>query len=118
MIRRPPRSTLFPYTTLFRSLVWNRSFVRLWVGSEQYAGIFPNVLLVVAMVQTAFIRCDSYIIDAALRPRLRVVVGAVAAVTTTVSCVLLTRTYGLVGLCIGVVAGRRVQTIVYPAMRR
>src|SRR5947209_16462630 len=25
MIRRPPRSTLFPYTTLFRSLVWVES---------------------------------------------------------------------------------------------
>src|SRR2546428_3670807 len=24
MIRRPPRSTLFPYTTLFRSLWWKR----------------------------------------------------------------------------------------------
>src|SRR5256885_6748813 len=24
MIRRPPRSTLFPYTTLFRSLSWDR----------------------------------------------------------------------------------------------
>src|SRR2546426_1370717 len=24
MIRRPPRSTLFPYTTLFRSHVWSR----------------------------------------------------------------------------------------------
>src|SRR5256885_8704212 len=23
MIRRPPRSTLFPYTTLFRSVQWN-----------------------------------------------------------------------------------------------
>src|SRR6266581_4499874 len=23
MIRRPPRSTLFPYTTLFRSRMWN-----------------------------------------------------------------------------------------------
>src|SRR2546422_5453592 len=23
MIRRPPRSTLFPYTTLFRSTLWN-----------------------------------------------------------------------------------------------
>src|SRR5256885_8693809 len=23
MIRRPPRSTLFPYTTLFRSYTWN-----------------------------------------------------------------------------------------------
>ena len=22
MIRRPPRSTLFPYTTLFRSILW------------------------------------------------------------------------------------------------
>src|SRR5690554_7349387 len=27
MIRRPPRSTLFPYTTLFRSSVWLVSFV-------------------------------------------------------------------------------------------
>src|SRR3712207_9557135 len=25
MIRRPPRSTLFPYTTLFRSRTWPRS---------------------------------------------------------------------------------------------
>src|SRR2546430_31706 len=24
MIRRPPRSTLFPYTTLFRSIWWSR----------------------------------------------------------------------------------------------
>src|SRR2546427_4310557 len=24
MIRRPPRSTLFPYTTLFRSRIWHR----------------------------------------------------------------------------------------------
>src|SRR3712207_7715105 len=26
MIRRPPRSTLFPYTTLFRS-IWNRNYI-------------------------------------------------------------------------------------------
>src|SRR2546429_4378417 len=29
MIRRPPRSTLFPYTTLFRSLLIRRSAVRI-----------------------------------------------------------------------------------------
>src|SRR5258708_17721667 len=36
MIRRPPRSTLFPYTTLFRSAVLE-SAVRLnpWVGEPQ-----------------------------------------------------------------------------------
>src|SRR3989442_11027456 len=31
MIRRPPRSTLFPYTTLFRSLLQ-----RYWVGRRYY----------------------------------------------------------------------------------
>src|SRR3989442_10007295 len=43
MIRRPPRSTLFPYTTLFRSKDWRilvslfrilRTFFHLWSGSE------------------------------------------------------------------------------------
>src|SRR2546429_6546915 len=31
MIRRPPRSTLFPYTTLFRSAQWSPSpYIALW----------------------------------------------------------------------------------------
>src|SRR5256885_11183614 len=37
MIRRPPRSTLFPYTTLFRSVrevVANRALVALQVGGQ------------------------------------------------------------------------------------
>src|SRR5256885_8529771 len=41
MIRRPPRSTLFPYTTLFRSR-WghykNRSWVRVAAGTKGAAG--------------------------------------------------------------------------------
>src|SRR5438874_10047258 len=40
MIRRPPRSTLFPYTTLFRSFFDSRSpFVaRVEAHSERFAG--------------------------------------------------------------------------------
>src|SRR3712207_7193109 len=34
MIRRPPRSTLFPYTTLFRSLVYPRSRTSLAIGPK------------------------------------------------------------------------------------
>src|SRR2546427_9317357 len=37
MIRRPPRSTLFPYTTLFRSIspkLWGSGFL-----SNEYAGV-------------------------------------------------------------------------------
>src|SRR2546422_10215483 len=37
MIRRPPRSTLFPYTTLFRSLV-ARGITRLYVTGLHTAG--------------------------------------------------------------------------------
>src|SRR3712207_7079325 len=41
MIRRPPRSTLFPYTTLFRSLAeGERAYGRLWAGLRQ-AGLDP-----------------------------------------------------------------------------
>src|SRR3712207_8147943 len=34
MIRRPPRSTLFPYTTLFRSLRWLRTRARSLRGAR------------------------------------------------------------------------------------
>src|SRR2546430_6040319 len=36
MIRRPPRSTLFPYTTLFRSAPWPESIFR---GATNHDGL-------------------------------------------------------------------------------
>src|SRR5258708_24217466 len=40
MIRRPPRSTLFPYTTLFRSLSPNTdSTIALWKPKHQFVFI-------------------------------------------------------------------------------
>src|SRR5947209_11547912 len=49
MIRRPPRSTLFPYTTLFRSLGYNVAIVysaHLWTISyeEQFYLVIPWTL--------------------------------------------------------------------------
>src|SRR2546429_6176617 len=38
MIRRPPRSTLFPYTTLFRSL-----YLRVGTGSSYTTGVLSSV---------------------------------------------------------------------------
>src|SRR3712207_6939226 len=37
MIRRPPRSTLFPYTTLFRSWLWKR-----WHRMSTCCTVFPS----------------------------------------------------------------------------
>src|SRR5438067_3582021 len=43
MIRRPPRSTLFPYTTLFRSLSGSRPNGR-WSGDQSCPGKSPYAL--------------------------------------------------------------------------
>src|SRR2546426_6886923 len=49
MIRRPPRSTLFPYTTLFRSLLFNRQerlFQKVLTderGEFRFPGLLPDV---------------------------------------------------------------------------
>src|SRR2546425_12134713 len=48
MIRRPPRSTLFPYTTLFRS--------RLGLHYIAHANVWLDVRLVAATVLTAISR--------------------------------------------------------------
>src|SRR3712207_8360387 len=42
MIRRPPRSTLFPYTTLFRSQGWIENFVRPLQHFLTLATGYPN----------------------------------------------------------------------------
>src|SRR5256885_16394984 len=45
MIRRPPRSTLFPYTTLFRSLSNSRAAMALLAGKRAAAGRQPALHL-------------------------------------------------------------------------
>src|SRR3712207_8036260 len=44
MIRRPPRSTLFPYTTLFRSVVVARGVVVVGVLGEVQVVVQPGAL--------------------------------------------------------------------------
>src|SRR5687768_6076533 len=45
MIHRPPRSTLFPYTTLFRS------YVNPFVGTAGHGHTFPGAIVPFGMVQ-------------------------------------------------------------------
>ncbi len=97
-------------------LLWNRSFLALWVGPENYAGLWTNLLVVIATAQTALVRTDAYVLDATLQPRLRVGVAAVAAAVIIGASVALTPSLGIIGVCLGVLAGRMVQTIAYPLL--
>src|SRR6185436_5482524 len=85
-------------------------------GPQHYAGLWIDLLIVIATVQSAFIRTDSYIIDAALQPRARTTVGAVAAVVTLATGIVLTKLWGLPGLCLSIVLGRAAQSIAYPVL--
>src|SRR3712207_8601999 len=50
MIRRPPRSTLFPYTTLFRSeRAERRSFLRETADGVRYVWSEPRIRLVIVL---------------------------------------------------------------------
>src|SRR5260370_8054412 len=52
MIRRPPRSTLFPYTTLFRSGRLERAFTQACAGDSALYGEMIEAYGVLAKVQT------------------------------------------------------------------
>ena len=99
-------------------LLWNHAFLARWVGAADYAGPWVNLLLVLSSAQAAFIRNDSNVIDAALRPKQRVQVAAAATVLTLGATIALTRLYGMVGLCSGLIAGRAVQSVAYPLLVR
>ena len=99
-------------------LAWNPSFLSHWVGAQHYAGPWVDSLIVLGALQTVLIRTDAYIIDAALQPRPRVLAAAGAAAATIALTVPLTRAFGMVGLCVGLLLGRSVQSIAYPLLVR
>jgi O-antigen/teichoic acid export membrane protein len=97
-------------------LLWNRSFVFLWVGQEHYAGFWPNLLIVLLVAQLVFIRNHTYIIDLTLKMRKKVIVGSVAVALSIGLSALLIPLLGITGLCLGMLAGRMLLTIYYPTL--
>jgi O-antigen/teichoic acid export membrane protein len=95
-------------------LIWNRSFIHLWVGDQHYAGTLTNLLMVLMIVQLIFIRNDAYVIDLTLELREKVVMGAVAAILSiSLSAILIPR-LGIAGLCLGMILGRLSLSLSYP----
>lgn len=97
-------------------LLWNRSFVSLWVGPQFYAGALPMLLIVVMVTQFVFVGNDARIIDLTLKVRAKVLVGAISAVLSFVLAAILVKTSEneIVGLCVGIIIGRTILTVAYP----
>jgi O-antigen/teichoic acid export membrane protein len=99
-------------------LLWNRSFVQLWVGSRYYAGTIPNFLMILAVAQFVFIRNDANIIDLSLDLRAKVLTGLLsAALSAAIAAAFMARLrLGIVGLILGYIAGQSLLSIVYPML--
>jgi len=97
-------------------LLWNHSFVTLWVGAEYAVGPLSTLLIVVMIFQIAWIRADADFIDLTLNLKRKVTLGVVSTVLALGFAVLLIRWLenGIVGLCLGFIIGRTILSISYP----
>jgi O-antigen/teichoic acid export membrane protein len=98
------------------TLLLNRSFVFLWVGSNRYAGMAANVLIVILALQMIFNRNDAVILDLALNIRRKVILGFLSSLLSIAVAFFLTPYFGIVGLCLGFLLGRLVQTLTFPIL--
>jgi O-antigen/teichoic acid export membrane protein len=99
-------------------LLWERSFLSLWVGTKYYPGLGTTFLIVLMVLQLTLIRVDSNIIDLTLNLRWKVVLGLVAAGSSVALAWFLVAGLhlGIAGMVIGFMVGRAVQSVAYPVM--
>jgi O-antigen/teichoic acid export membrane protein len=97
-------------------LLWNQSFLALWVGVEHFAGALVNFLIVLIAVQFILVRNETYMIDLTLDVRRKVVHAAVAIFVTVFFSMILVPSFGVVGLCVAILIGRTSLLIAYPIM--
>lgn len=99
-------------------LLWNFTFIKLWVGQENFIGFVENFLVVLLMTQLVFIRNDAFIVDVTLKIKSKVIIGAVSTVLSISFAYLLSKYIitGISGLVIGLISGRMVLSFVFPIL--
>jgi O-antigen/teichoic acid export membrane protein len=99
-------------------LLWNRLFLKLWVGERHFVGALPDLLIVVVVIQLVLIRNDSNFIDLTLRLRNKVILGALSVGLSLALAAIFVGYFklGVVGLSLGFIIGRLILTIGYPTL--
>jgi O-antigen/teichoic acid export membrane protein len=99
-------------------LLWQESFLRLWVGSGYYVGTPATVLIVVMVLQLAVLRTDANIIDLTLQLRGKVLLGLLSVVLSVALgwWAVGVMGWGVTGAVAGFLAGRLLLTVAYPAL--
>jgi O-antigen/teichoic acid export membrane protein len=99
-------------------ILWNRTFIGLWVGADHFVGAFPNLLIVLVVLQFVLIRTDANVIDLTLRLNRKVILGAISVSISLLAASILVYFFkmGIIGVSLGIMLGRLVLTIAYPKL--
>jgi O-antigen/teichoic acid export membrane protein len=99
-------------------LIWNNAFLRLWVGPEYSASYVTTLLIVVMVMQFAWIRVDGNFINLTLELKEKVALGAVSAVLSLTLAIAFVRELdmGIAGVCWGFILGRLILSVWYPVI--
>src|SRR5204863_6752993 len=107
---------LFSIATGAAILIWEESFLRLWVGPQYYPGAATMLMIVLSVLQFSLIRTDTNIIDLTLDLRHKTELGAFSAALSVVLGWLFLGPFrwGFIGLVIGFLLGRASRSCGYP----
>lgn len=97
-------------------LLWNQSFISLWVGAQRYAGSLANLLILALIAQFVLIKNDANIIDLTLNVSRKTMLGALSSLISIVVSGVLVGPFhmGILGLILGLIAGRAILSLAYP----
>jgi O-antigen/teichoic acid export membrane protein len=119
-VRKETMSSIWLFTIVAGTtvLLWEESFLRLWVGRRYYPGPAAILMVMLMVLQFALIRTDANIIDLTLNLRRKVLLGTVsAALSVGLAWFFLGQMdMGIVGLALGFIVGRTIQSVGYPLM--
>jgi O-antigen/teichoic acid export membrane protein len=99
-------------------LLWNRSFLALWVGPDHFPGEFTNLLVILMVSQFVIFRNDANVIDLTLKLQQKVILGLLSVTLSIGLAVIFVAGFkmGIPGVIYGIMAGRIVLSIAYPLM--
>ncbi len=97
-------------------MMWNRTFMNLWLGGDKYAGSAATLLIIIATIQFILIINDAVIIDITLKLNRKVILGGLSVLLTIAASALFMHVMQnkIVGLSLGLISGRLLLSIGYP----
>jgi O-antigen/teichoic acid export membrane protein len=107
-VRNKINSVTLLLTTAFgvTVILFNHSFLKVWVGKEHFAGQLANVMIMITTMQDTFVKNDACIISATLDIKKKVFLTLIAGALFAGFGILFASKWGIVGLCLALIISR------------